>query len=137
MIFYKYKRCIQIMFGTKQLIAACLRDDIHFIVTSSTLLFILFMLLKCKHFFWKHLKVILLIELCLYDVPFCPAIIATLNKNLNHKWMILIFYSVRIGVKYALTFEIIDWVYFSIQFLAILAYLKVKKNVISLEQKIK
>lgn len=102
------------MFCTKQLITACLKEDIHIIVTSSTLLFILFVLLKSEHLIWKHLKVILLIELCLHDVPYSPAIIATLNKNLNYKWLIVIFYTIRTATKYAMSFEILDWVYLSV-----------------------
>lgn len=71
-------------------------------------------------------------ELCFYDAPFTPSIVATLYSKITHKWLLLIFYSVRISAMNAFNFEIIDWVYFGVHFVTLFIYLceKVRKIIL-------
>lgn len=99
MILHKYKRSIHFIYAIKHLISASFNNDLHLIVISATVMFVLLMLFKRNHhLIWNHLRIMLLLELCFYDPPFTPVIVATLNFALPHKWIILLFYTIRVAI---------------------------------------
>ncbi|CAD8104017.1 unnamed protein product [Paramecium primaurelia] len=128
MIFHKYKRCLHLAFAIKHLISASLSKNPHLIAISAALIIVLFLLFKSERLVWKYIRISLLLELCFYDAPFTPSIVATLQSKITHKWLLLIFYSIRISAMNAFNFQIIDWVYFSIQFVALFIYLCEKER---------
>lgn len=78
MIFHKYKRCLHLAFAIKHLISASLSKNPHLIAISAALIIVLFLLFKSERLVWKYIRISLLLELCFYDAPFTPSIVATL-----------------------------------------------------------
>lgn len=120
---YKCKRGIQFLFTLKLLINASFLSDVYLISIASANLFTLVMLLnKNRYPIWNYIRIILLLELCFFDVKFSAGIIASLNFKIRFKIIILIYYCTRIGLLYFSSLKILDWVFLGILFLVYAVY---------------
>lgn len=120
---YKCKRGIQFLFTLKLLVNASFSNDIYLISIASASLFTLMMFLKKnRHPILNYTRIILLLELCFFDVPFSAGIIASMNFKIKFKIIILIYYCARVGLLYFRSLKIVDWMFLGILFVVYAVY---------------